>query len=227
MERHDDHLAPVTYLPGVEKPRVRPTFAAMYDEPEVAAESVEPVVEPVETASSHSDTHADERAADTAARRAENVALHALTRRGMSRREVERTLRARELDDATVEAELERLEGVGLVDDLALAQDLVGRLQERKGLGRSAIAAELTRRLLAPAAISYALELVDGSEELSRAHEIAEKRAGQLGSYDRETARRRLTGFLQRRGYDGSTVRSAVDHALPARPAAGGTVRFR
>ena len=85
--------------------------------------------------------------------------MNALTRRGMSKREVERSLRARELDDETVAAELDRLEGVGLIDDMALAQNLVGILQERKGLGRSAIAAELTRRLLAPAAIEYALDL--------------------------------------------------------------------
>ena len=142
--------------------------------------------------------------------------MHALTRRGMSYREVERTLRARELDDDTVAAELDRLSGVGLVDDMALAQNLVGILQERKGYGRSAIAAELTRRLLAPAAIEYALDLVDTGDELARATELARKRVPQLRSYDRETAVRRLSGYLARRGYSGSTVRAAVDHALSA-----------
>lgn len=151
--------------------------------------------------------------------------MHALTRRGMSQREVERSLRARELDDDTVASELDRLEGVGLIDDMALAQNLVGTLQERKGLGRSAIAAELRRRLLAPAAIEYALDLIEMSDELCRAREIAVKRATQLRSYDRETAVRRLSAFLMRRGYSGSTVRAAVEHALPSTP--GSSVRFR
>jgi regulatory protein len=170
-------------------------------------------------------TSPEERDADKAKARAERVSMTALTRRGMSKREVERSLRARELDDETVVAELDRLEGVGLIDDMALAQNLVGTLQERKGLGRSAIAAELTRRLLAPAAIEYALDLIETGDELGRAREIAVKRAGRLRSYDRETAVRRLSAFLMRRGYSGSTVRAAVEHALPANP--GGTVRFR
>ena len=167
----------------------------------------------------------DERDAEKSKARAERVSMNALTRRGMSKREVERSLRARELDDETVASELDRLEGVGLIDDMALAQNLVGTLQERKGLGRSAIAAELTRRLLTPAAIEYALDLIETGDELGRAREIAVKRAGQLRSYDRETAVRRLTAFLMRRGYSGSTVRAAVEHALPATP--GSSVRFR
>jgi regulatory protein len=160
-----------------------------------------------------------------AAQKAERISMNALTRRGMSKREVERSLVARELDEQTVASELERLEGVGLIDDMALAQNLVGILQERKGLGRSAVAAELTRRLLAPAAIEYALELVETSDELGRARELAVKRASQLRSYDRETAVRRLSAFLMRRGYSGSTVRAAVEHALPSTPAS--RVRFQ
>jgi regulatory protein len=164
-------------------------------------------------------------ATESAKARAERISMHALTRRGMSKREVERSLRARELDDDTVASELDRLEGVGLIDDMALAQNLVGTLQKRKGLGRSAIAAELKRRLLAPAAIEYALDLIETSDELGRAREIAVKRAAQLRSYDHETAVRRLSAFLMRRGYSGSTVRAAVEHALPSTP--GSSVRFR
>lgn len=174
---------------------------------------------------SAADIAAAERADARAKAKAERVSMNALTRRGMSKREVERSLRARELDEETIASELERLEGVGLIDDMALAQNLVGILQERKGLGRSAIAAELTRRLLTPAAIEYALDLVESSDELGRAREIAVKRAGQLRSYDHETAVRRLSAFLMRRGYSGSTVRAAVEHALPKSP--GNSVRFR
>ena len=152
--------------------------------------------------------------------------MHALTRRGQSRRELERTLRSRELSDEVITHEVDRLERVGLIDDIALAQNLVGVLQERKGLGRTGIASELTRRLLSPAAIEYALELVDTGDELARARELAVKRAGQLTSYDRPTAERRLSGYLARRGYSGSTVRAAVDHALASRHTASG-VRFR
>lgn len=207
-----DGLATVTYLPGVRVP----------GDPEAAGQSDRSA--PVLPEALHPETLFPE-APTSAAQRAERVSMNALTRRGMSKREVERSLAARELDDETIAAELERLERVGLIDDMALAQNLVGILQERKGLGRSAIAAELTRRLLAPAAIEYALELVDTSDELGRARELAVKRASQLLSCDRETAVRRLSAFLMRRGYSGSTVRAAVDHALPATPSS--RVRFQ
>jgi regulatory protein len=199
----DERLAPVTYLPGVQPSSGSP--GSPLDAPDAPAAPEE----------------------DLAAefRRAENVSLHALTRRAQSHRELERVLRSREFSDEVIAHEIERLERVGLIDDIALAQNLVGSLQERKGLGRTGIAAELARRMLSPAAIEYALELIDTGDELARARELAAKRAPQLASYDRATAERRLAGYLARRGYSGSTVRAAVDHALSARSVAG--VRFR
>lgn len=208
MERLGDDrpLARVTYLPGV-RPDVPPAAA----EPSPSRSDFSGYV-PAE----------DEPAAPSATR---HVSITALARKGLSRREMERHLRDRGFEEPEIEAEVARLESDGYLDDIALAQNLVGTLQERKGLGRSAIAAELTRRLLSPAAIEYALELIDTGDELSRARELAVKRARQLTSLDHETAVRRLSGYLMRRGYGGSTVRAAVEQALPA-PARHG-VAFR
>ena len=215
VDRSDEWLAPVSYLPGVQ-----PSSAGSEPAQSEPTQSADAAESPQRASSE------GEKQADRLRERAHNVSLNSLTKRGMSKREVERTLRAKELDDDVIATELERLEAVGLVDDLALAQNLVGTLQERKGLGRSGIAAELTRRLLSPAAIEYALELIDTGDELARARELAVARARQLTSYDRETAVRRLSGYLARRGYGGSTVRAAVDHALPQRRESSG-VRFR
>jgi regulatory protein len=156
--------------------------------------------------------------------RAENVSMHALTRRGMSRWELEKTLLSRELDDETVTAELDRLEGVGLLDDAALAETFVRTQHERKGLGRGAITAELRRRHVDQEHIDAALEQVDDDDEQSRATELAVKRARQLDSYDLETAKRRLHGFLSRKGYSSGVVRAAIDEALSPRSSG---VRFR
>lgn len=143
------------------------------------------------------------------------VSIAALARRGLSRRELERHLREREFDEHEIDGEIARLEQVGFIDDVALAQHLVGTLQERKGLGRSGIAAELTRRLLSATAIEYALELIDSGDEVSRARELAVKWVRQHGNVDRETATRRLSGYLVRRGFAGSTVRAAIEQSLP------------
>jgi regulatory protein len=240
MERSDGRLAPVTYLPGVQPPDrtappAVPTFAGMYSsspepEPEVEVEVEVEVVQGFALGIAPTRDADPEPAAapdlDAERARAENVSMHALTRRGQSRRELERILRARELSEDVIVGEVERLERVGLIDDVALAQNLLGTLQERKGLGRSGVAAELARRMLSPAAIEYALDLIDTGDELARARELAVKRAPQLRGYDHETAVRRLSGYLSRRGYGGSTVRAAVQHALSGGHPSGG-VRFR
>ena len=160
--------------------------------------------------------------------RAENVSMHALARRGMSRWELEKTLLSRDFEPEAVDEELDRLERVGLLDDAALAETLVRTQHERKGLGRSALTAELRRRHIDQEHIDAAMEQVDDDGEQSRATELALKRASQLASYDMETAKRRLTGFLMRKGYGSSVVRNAVDEALSGRSSGSSSgVRFR
>jgi SOS response regulatory protein OraA/RecX len=158
--------------------------------------------------------------------RAENISLHALTRRGVSSVEMAKTLRSRDLPEEVVLDEVERLERVGLLDDTALAENLVRSKQERKGLGKSAINAELRQRGLAQEAIEAALAEIDDDEEQTRADGWAVKRAGQLRGLDQATAERRLNAFLMRRGYRSEVVRRAVEKALPRGGGSGG-VRFR
>ena len=147
------------------------------------------------------------------------ASINALARKGMSSAEMTTLLENREIEPDEVAAEVARLEDAGLLDDRVLADDLVRSLRDRKGLGKSAITAELRRRRVDQAAIDEALESVDFDDELERATEVAIKRAGQLSSYDRTTAERRLSAFLQRRGYSGSVVGAAVSAALgPAGP---------
>jgi regulatory protein len=213
-----DGLARVTYLPGAmpSPSPAAPDFAGFFGEDEAAS--------PTESApiGAGKVTEPDRTA------RAENVSMHALTRRGMSRWELEKTLMSRELDEQVVADELDRLERVGLIDDAALAENFVRTQHERKGLGRQALSAELRRRHVDQEHIDAALEQVDDDDEQSRATELALKRAPQLRSYDLETAKRRLTGFLMRKGYSSSIVRTAVDTALLASgQRANSGVRFR
>ncbi len=151
-------------------------------------------------------------AVDNGFARVSNVSMSALARRGMSSEEMRTYLLDREFDSDTVEAEIERLELVQLLDDEHLAETLVRTLRERKGLGRGAISAELRKRRIDPVIIEVALE--DSGDEASRATELAVKRVGQMRGLDRTTAERRLSAFLMRKGYSGSVVSSAVAAAL-------------
>jgi SOS response regulatory protein OraA/RecX len=189
-----ERLAPVTYLFGA-----APTEA---DE-QAQAEAPAAVEEPAEPGRFE---------------RVNNVSMHALARRGMSSREMRDYLVGREFDGPAVDEEIERLESVGLLDDDSLAETLVRTLRDRKGLGRSAVTAELRRRHLDGDAIEEAMGGLD-DDELERATAIAVKRAPQLRALDAVTAKRRLGAFLMRKGYSGSVISTAVQRALaPAAP---------
>ncbi|TCL87801.1 SOS response regulatory protein OraA/RecX [Curtobacterium sp. PhB142] len=163
---------------------------------------------------------------------AERLSMRALGRKGVSESEMRTLLTQQDLDPDVVEHEIERLTRVGLLDDVALATDLVDRLHARKGLGRQGVVTELRRRGIDQIAIDTALDEAadDEDDEFIRAQELADKRAPQMRGLDRATAERRLSGFLMRKGYGSGVVRIAVQRALDGggrRPPTGrGTVRF-
>lgn len=227
-----DRLAPVTYLPGAQ-----PSEAARQALARVQAlgslESSGSLESPGSLeSSSHPSNPPDEPARrDRKIARVNNVAIHQLARRGMSRWELEQVLAKREVDERTAAAELDRLESIGLIDDAALAVSVVYAMHTRKGSGRAAIELELRRRHLGDAVIGDAMAELDGDDELGRATELAVARARQMGSLEYEVAARRLSGYLARKGYDNEVTRRAVREALGDHPrgstSSGGSVRFR
>jgi regulatory protein len=140
-------------------------------------------------------------------------ALGLLSVRPRSRRELQRRLRQAGFDDQDVEDVLERLEGVGLIDDDAFARQLAehqmgarkaGRRSVERALAAKGVAPEVTRAVLAEAP----------EDEEERALELAASRAGRLGRLDPAKAFARLSSLLVRRGYDGDVARRAARRAL-------------
>jgi regulatory protein len=153
-----------------------------------------------------------------ASRRAQNVAIAALTRHDASEGEIRAKLVAKGLDEADVQGELDRLRGVGLIDDAAFATRLVERLRERKGLGDQAIRSTLRGRLVPQDVVDAVLaeQAEDDETRSTRLDEVAYDRARRLTSLEHSVAERRLTAYLMRKGYSGSDVRYAVHQALDA-----------
>lgn len=149
-------------------------------------------------------------------RRAENVAMTALGRHDLSVAEMRTRLTDRGLEPGDVEAEIDRLRSVGLLDDTALASRLVQSLRERKGLGDAALRPALRARRLDPTAVDEVLAAApeEPDEVQERLQALADDRAGRLRSLAPDVAERRLTGYLMRKGYSGSGVRAAVRRAF-------------
>jgi regulatory protein len=169
----------------------------------------------LETGNAAADSESDY-TSESAAGTAERVSLRTVARHDVSEAELRQKLVARGLEQADVDAELERMRRTGLVDDAALAERLVRNLRERKGLGDAALRPALRARLLPPEVIDMALAAaVEDSERVEeRLDELAHDRARRLTSLPPEVAERRLMGFLQRKGYSGSAVRTAAEAAL-------------
>jgi regulatory protein len=232
--QNDEHVAPVTFLqprrPARERvaftrfddPDEDATFGGTFDEDGVFIEKSTPATtQRARVTKINGPTAADavpvdvpEPDAQKARDRASKLSLDQLARRGMSRWELEQVLKKREIDDETIQQQLNRLEDVRLLDDDALARYLVSTLHGRKGLGSAAIRQELRRKHIPDYEIDSALDELDSEEEEAKAIELALKRIRQLSSYDDDTIRRRVHGFLSRKGYDGHTVSSAISVAM-------------
>ena len=184
--------------------------------PEPSA-SFRAVVIPLTEALPHDRSEANEAPTERQRRRAHNVAVHALAGRGQSREEIERKLLSRDLPEDAVADEIERLEGLGLINDVDLASDLLDRYGQRQGLGRQAVAQKMRDRRIAPEIIASTLESISDEDEHGRLLEVASDRARALQSLAPDVAKRRLVAYLQRRGFRGNDIYSVVDQVLTGR----------
>lgn len=143
-------------------------------------------------------------------------ALDALARRSRSRRDLERWLLQRQQAAADVAAALDRLESLGLLDDLAFARGFAQSRAVGRGFGARRIAAELARKGVARGIIDAALADLreeGGADEGASLDAAAAKRARSLAKLAPEVARRRLVGWLVRRGFGvGEASRVARAH---------------
>jgi len=146
---------------------------------------------------------------------ASRAALRLLKFRSRSRQELARALRGKKFEEEAIQVALERLESVGLIDDERLAGHLARQLRERK------IGSRLVRQKMLLAGLSReltddALAALGEEGELQRAQELAEKYVRRSAAEAPDRLRRRLYGYLQRRGFDDGICRQVIEQALPA-----------
>lgn len=150
-------------------------------------------------------------------KRAWEAGLGLLAARGRTRREVERAL-ARTYPDETVQRVLERLAGGGWLDDADYARRYV---ESRRDLGERRLVQDLTRRGVArEVSLAAVRETLGDVDAVANAREAAEHRLQHMTGADRQTAQRRLAGYLSRRGYGFETITAALGPLLKGLPSA-------
>lgn len=145
-----------------------------------------------------------------ATQRAHNVSLHALSGKSHSMAEMREKLKGRELPGEAIESEMAELERVGLLDDDALARDLVERYGTRERLAKRAVGQKLRARMLPQAVIERALAELESDEEGGLAEEAARDRLRKMGSLAPAVAKRRLWAYLQRKGFSSGDISDAI-----------------
>ncbi|HEY3288470.1 MAG TPA: regulatory protein RecX [Gemmatimonadaceae bacterium] len=156
----------------------------------------------------------DEAAGDrlmVAARKLEafDRAAAALGRRARSAHELERWLLQRGFDRADVTDAVQRLEEIGAIDDSQFARAFARSRALGKGMSRRRLAQELSRRgvdrAMADAAIAEVLE-EESVDERALLEGAARKKLAMLQGQEPEVVKRRLYGYLARRGYNADDI---------------------
>ncbi len=130
------------------------------------------------------------------------IALRKLTARARTRQELDRALHAKNVPQGVIDAVLDRLQEVGLVDDASFAENWVSSRQRRRHLSRRLLRRELQAMGVEHSHIDSALDRVDRNAELTSARDLVERKHAAMNGLTHDVQYRRLAGMLSRRGFD-------------------------
>ncbi len=145
------------------------------------------------------------------------LCLRLLTARSRTRAELAGQLAKRGYPDDVSNRVLDRLAGVGLVDDTDFAEQWVQSRRAKAGKSKRALAAELHTKGVDNEVIDTVLAGIDAGAERERAEQLVRaKLRREVLSEDDARVTRRLVGMLARRGYSQTVACEVVLGELAA-----------
>lgn len=139
--------------------------------------------------------------------------LRMLERGNKTSAQLKEALLKAEIPEEIAKSLISRFSEVQLIDDSSYASDVAFAARRVKGLGKAMVSRKLQEKGLSHELIEEVVQGISDEDELKSATELAKKRWGQLSNYDQETRKRRLVGFLQRRGFKSEIVFAAIREA--------------
>lgn len=147
--------------------------------------------------------------------RCRDAALDLLARRLHSESELRKKLSRKKFPPELIETVLADLKRRKLIDDRRFAATKSLSAMQYKHHGRRRAYLELIKSGVNSEVANTALDDVyAGTDPIAAARELAQKKVAALRRLDPETARRRLAGILQRRGFDYDAIKPVVDEVL-------------
>ena len=154
------------------------------------------------------DTDSDAAGAHEVARA---IVLGKLSIRARTRHELEQALQAKNVPTAVAQQVLDRMAGVGLVDDASFASDWVESRQQRRHLSAPALRRELQAKGVDRDTIEVALASVDDEVELVAARALVERKSATVADLSDQVRYRRLAGMLSRRGFGSAVIARVLE----------------
>lgn len=160
--------------------------------------------------------------------RVRDAALNLISYRARTRSELRTRLRQKGFRPARIDLCLDRLQETGLIDDAHVAAAFVRDRLRHRPRGRAALNSELRAKGVESDLAGETIDQVFEDQGTSDAELVLEVASGWVDRQglnvlsalildtrdpERERARNRLTGYLQRRGFRGGTLRTGIDHA--------------
>jgi regulatory protein len=145
------------------------------------------------------------------------LCLRLLTARARTRAELAGQLAKRGYPDDVSSRVLDRLAGVGLIDDTDFAEQWVHSRLANAGKGKRALAAELHTKGVDNDVITSVLGAINPAAERGRAEELVRKKLRRENLSDEAAearVTRRLVGMLARRGFGQSMAYDVVSVEL-------------
>jgi regulatory protein len=145
---------------------------------------------------------------------AKGVATRQLSYRPRSVSELRQTLAQRGFGQEIIDQVIERFTDLGYLDDSDFARRWVANREQlaprgtrllKQELRQKGIGADLAEEVIADADL----------DEFDSAIRIAERRVSKMTGLDRDTQRRRLAGYLERRGFNHDVVRQVDRKFFP------------
>ena len=142
-----------------------------------------------------------------------NYALNLLSARPYSVKALHRKLIQKEYPAADADDAIRRLVDAGLLDDAKFAEQYARSKILSTGASKRRLQQDLYRKGIKGDVATAAIANVIADEEIDTAaivEKVARKKLAQLGDLEPLVLRRRLFGFLARRGYDVDEIKRVV-----------------
>ena len=142
-----------------------------------------------------------------------NYALNLLSARPYSTQALRKKLIQKEYEAADADNAIRRLVDNGLLNDARYAEQYARSKMLTTGASRRRLQQDLFRKGIKPEMSAVAIANVIEQDEVDPAallESVARKKLAQLGDLEPIVLRRRLFGFLARRGYDVDEIKRVV-----------------